>query len=198
MINCFWSSLMLNLILLLSIAIGEGRQSGVCRASSSSSSSALQTTIARISYDALSSVCCSAVSSALLAASASLCVTCNLLQKIIDTFLLHQLLGWCSNWCINCLVDAAIDTVYCPTMPSLSKSKWWADSSSQWEYHIQSVGRPTVQYRAFKITLSTTKVKLFITVVHIKQCTKLASKFTATNGYLTYDSGANLVCPTSM
>ena len=36
-------------------------------------------------------------------------------------------------------------------------------------------GRHTVQYRAFKITFSTTKVKLFTTVIHIKQRTKLAS-----------------------
>ena len=41
-----------------------------------------------------------------------------------------------------------------------------------------------MQYRAIKITISTTKVKLFTTVVHIKQRTTLASKFTGTNGYL--------------
>ena len=57
-----------------------------------------------------------------------------------------------------------------------------SDSSSQWDYHIQSVGKLTAQYRAFKITFSTTKVKLFTTAVHIKQRTKL--KFTASYGYL--------------
>ena len=32
---------------------------------------------------------------------------------------------------------------------SFPNLKQWADSSSQWEHHIQSVGRLTAQYRAF-------------------------------------------------
>ena len=46
----------------------------------------------------------------------------------------------------------------------------------------------TAQYKAFKITISTIKVKLFTTVVHIKQRTQLAKKFTATNGYFVSES----------
>ena len=89
---------------------------------------------------------------------------------------------------------------------SFPNLKQWADSSSQWEYHIQSVGRLTAQYRAFifynkgikafhnlhnavqslqnYIFYNKRYTELFTTVAHTKQRTQLASKFTATNGYL--------------
>ena len=52
--------------------------------------------------------------------------------------------------------------------------------------------------RSIKPSFSTTKVKLFTTVVHNKQRTQLASKFTATNGYLMRQTPLYFARSTSM